>query len=170
MDATFIYTVDDAMRRRVLVVAWSASRLLGGWTGYAIGGVMAMSVAVGASFAAARADPMLLLHPVVLIPGIVAVMFLGKALWLRVLLAVASRSGRDIQATCRVTDDQIRVEWDRGLVVIPWSDVRRVVRDDQVWFVTPRKGRSVFLPAGAVTDEVGGFIVQKVRAAGGKVK
>jgi hypothetical protein len=170
MDITVTFKVDADVRRRVLRVAWSSSRLFGGWFGYAVGCAMAASFGVGASFAVSKSDAMLLLHPIVLFPGLVAIMFLGNPLWLRLLLAIGGRSGRDIEATCRLTDDQLRLEWDRGTVVVPWTEVRRLVRGKDIWFFMHRKGRSVFMPVEVVTTELGDFIVEKVSAGGGKVK
>ncbi len=73
------------------------------------------------------------------------------------------------QATLAVTDGTLSLSSELGSSTLPWSAVKEVWQFEGVWLLLFSKAQFVTLPVPALSAEVQSFVLQKVRAAGGKV-
>lgn len=109
----------------------------------------------------------------VVAPGAPAVLFaqLGLAVYFTLRSrALASLARLDPPvATWRLTEEGLETESGRGRVRLPWSAVGRVWRFPEVWLVFVGKSRYSTLPTEALAGGAGGFLVERVRDAGGEV-
>ena len=73
------------------------------------------------------------------------------------------------QATLVVTDSTLSFSSDLGSSTLPWSAVKEVWQFERVWLLLFSKAQFVTLPVLSLSAEVQSFVLQQIKAAGGKV-
>lgn len=76
---------------------------------------------------------------------------------------------KETKATMRFDDEGISVQSDIGSSRIRWKMIRKVWRFPEVWLLFYGNESYSTLPIGTLSDELKGFIVDKVASNGGKV-
>ena len=75
----------------------------------------------------------------------------------------------DHSATCVLDDERLVLRTAMGTTNLAWPLIQRVVRGNRVWLLY-LAGQPIWLPAGPLDGEAGDFLVERVRASGGKVE
>lgn len=106
---------------------------------------------------------------------LMAVTILGVAMPLAVYVVHYRNSMSKFRAMARPTavftadDEGFTISSDEGTATLKWSAVAEVWRSEQLWLILFSKSRFSTLPLEGVPEQMQAFVIDRIRASGGRI-
>jgi len=158
--ATLIYT--EPLLRRAIFAFWRRTVGIGFLVALAV-----LMISLGVLVAQGTASWLIGVLATVLVVGVV---FIAALYLIHYRNAVRKfREIGDAEATFRAEESSFTVSSAIGTTTLQWSAVKELWQFSEVWLLLYSKAQFSTLPLACMSPEMQAFVVQRVRASGGKI-